>query len=133
MTEKAKAYKNWRVECDNDDILWLYLDREGEKVNSLSSAVLAELESIISDAESNTPRGIILASAKQTGFILGADIREFGGYTDAKEVTSEISRVHRIFNRLENLRCTTVAAIEGYCLGGGLKLSLACPSRRIGR
>jgi 3-hydroxyacyl-CoA dehydrogenase/enoyl-CoA hydratase/3-hydroxybutyryl-CoA epimerase len=129
MTENANAYKNWRVERDKDDILWLYLDREGEKVNSLSSAVLAELEAIISDAEKNTPKGLVLISAKPTGFIFGADIREFGGYTDADEVTNEIGRVHGMFNRLENLRCTTVAAIEGYCLGGGLELSLACDYR----
>ena len=129
MTENATSYKNWRVERDNDDILWLLLDRHGEKVNSLSTEVLSELESIISDAETRTPRGLVLMSAKSTGFIFGADIREFGHYTDAEEVTTSIERVHGMFNRLEQLRCTTVSAIEGYCLGGGLELSLACDYR----
>ena len=129
MTENATSYKNWRVERDNDDILWLLLDRHGEKVNSLSTEVLSELENIISDAETRTPRGLVLMSAKSTGFIFGADIREFGHYTDAEEVTTSIERVHGMFNRLEQLRCTTVSAIEGYCLGGGLELSLACDYR----
>src|SRR5690606_10003509 len=70
----------------------------------------------------------------------GADVREFDGFEDADTVTAEIERVHEMFNRLEKLDCCTVAAIEGYCLGGGLEMSLACnwriakdvPSTRLG-
>ena len=134
------ASQHWRVEKDNDNILWLFLDRKGETVNSLSTEVILELDALVAHAEQNLPSGIAILSDKSTGFILGADVREFGDFTDAGEVSAAIERVHTIFNRLEALSCPVVAAFEGYCLGGGLELALACkyriakdtPATRIG-
>ena len=132
--------QHWRVEKDNDKILWLFLDRKGETVNSLSTEVILELDALVTHAEENLPAGIAILSDKSTGFILGADVREFGNFTGAAEVTASIERVHAIFTRLEKLKCPVVAAFEGYCLGGGLELALACkyriakdtPATRIG-
>jgi 3-hydroxyacyl-CoA dehydrogenase/enoyl-CoA hydratase/3-hydroxybutyryl-CoA epimerase len=140
MKDQLPNCQHWRLERDSDDILWLFLDRQGESVNALSSQVLRELETIIASAERNLPRGLAILSGKTTGFVLGADIREFGNFTDAAAVTASIRDVHAIFSRLEALRCPTVAAFEGYCLGGGLELALAChyriardiPATRIG-
>ena len=123
--------QHWRVEQDSDNILWLFLDRRGESVNSLSSEVIHELDTLVTHAEMNPPRGLAILSDKSSGFILGADIREFGNYTAAAEVTASIERVHGIFSRLEKLSCPVVAAIEGYCLGGGLELALACKYRIV--
>ncbi len=129
MNSKLSDYQHWRVNRDSDDILWLYLDRQGESVNSLSSAVLEEFEQLLAYAETSTPRGIAILSGKTTGFVFGADVREFGNFSDVSEVTEAIQRVHTMFTRLENLSCTTVVAIEGYCLGGGLELALSCNYR----
>ncbi|HDZ10193.1 3-hydroxyacyl-CoA dehydrogenase NAD-binding domain-containing protein [Pseudohongiella sp.] len=137
MTDK---FRHWHLTRDRDNIIYAYLDREGERVNSLSRAVLEEFEQLLILAEQEKPRGLVLLSGKSTGFVFGADIKEFEGFTSAENVTAEISRVHDMFTRLENLPCTTVAAIEGYCLGGGLEMSLACdyriakdvPSTRLG-
>jgi len=131
---------NWHVSLDQDNILWLYLDRENEQINSFSRAVLEEFENLIVAAEKDRPRGIAILSGKKTGFVYGADVREFDGFDKAEDVTAEISRVHDMFNRLEALPCPVVVAIEGYCLGGGLELALACdyriakdvPSTKIG-
>tara|TARA_R110002072_G_scaffold284396_2_gene448509 strand:+ start:120502 stop:122619 length:2118 start_codon:yes stop_codon:yes gene_type:complete len=139
QTDKPR-FQHWRLSHDRDNIIYAYLDRAGERVNSLSRGVLEEFEQLILMAETTSPRGLVLLSGKTTGFVFGADVREFEGFTDPAEVTAEISRVHDMFNRLENLRCPTVAAIEGYCLGGGLEMSLACdyriakdvPSTRLG-
>ena len=118
-------FKHWRLAHDRDNILYARLDRQGERVNSLSREVLEELEQLISLCEREIPRGLILMSGKRTGFVFGADVREFDGFTSADDVTREINRVHEIFTRLEKLDCPTVAAIEGYCLGGGLEMALA--------
>ena len=136
----AQHFKHWRITHDRDNILYARLDRAGERVNALSRDVLEEFEQLISLAERETPRGLVLMSGKNTGFVFGADVREFDGFTSADDVTREINRVHEVFNRLEKLDCITVAAIEGYCLGGGLEMSLACnyrivkdvPSTRLG-
>jgi 3-hydroxyacyl-CoA dehydrogenase / enoyl-CoA hydratase / 3-hydroxybutyryl-CoA epimerase len=129
MADNETIYRHWRIERDRDDILWLYLDRAGEKINSLSSAVLEELEQLISYAEITKPRGLAILSAKTTGFVYGADVREFDSFSTIATVTAAIERVHDMFRRLENLPCTTVTAVEGYCLGGGLELALACDYR----
>ena len=139
QTDKPR-FQHWRLSHDRDNIIYAYLDRAGERVNSLSRGVLEEFEQLILMAETTSPRGLVLLSGKTTGFVFGADVREFEGFTDPAEVTAEISRVHDMFNRLENPRGPTVAAIEGYCLGGGLEMSLACdyriakdvPSTRLG-
>ena len=132
MIESIPSCEHWRVERDSDDILWLFLNRKGEAVNSLSAEVLLELDLLIGHAERRTPRGLAILSDKTTGFILGADIRQFGTFTEAEAVTRSIRQVHDMFSRLERLSCPTVAAFEGYCLGGGLELALSC-SYRIAR
>ncbi|MES3009026.1 MAG: 3-hydroxyacyl-CoA dehydrogenase NAD-binding domain-containing protein [Pseudomonadota bacterium] len=140
MSATIPTCQHWRSKRDSDDILWLFLDRQGESVNSLSSAVLLEFDTLIAYATQHLPRGVAILSGKSTGFILGADVREFGNFTDAGEVTQAISKVHDMFSRLERLHCPTVAAFDGYCLGGGLELALSChyriardvPSTKIG-
>lgn len=140
MTEQAPACSHWRVELDQDNLLWLFLDRQGETVNSLSSEVLLELETLVEFIESSRPAGVAIMSGKSSGFILGADIREFGKFSNEDDVRNSIQQVHNIFSRVEALPCATVAAFEGYCLGGGLELALCCkyriaknlPSTKIG-
>jgi 3-hydroxyacyl-CoA dehydrogenase/enoyl-CoA hydratase/3-hydroxybutyryl-CoA epimerase len=132
MDKPLPTSQHWRTEHDGEGILWLFLDRRNETVNSLSAAVLQELEALIAYVEEHPPTGLAILSDKPSGFILGADIREFGDFHSAEEVTRSIENVHHMFSRLEALRCPTVAAFEGYCLGGGLELALSC-SYRIAR
>ncbi len=117
---------HWQVEHDRDDILWVHCDRANETTNSLSAAVLRELSDIIQYAESTQLQGMVIMSAKTNGFIAGADIREFENYQTAEEVTDVILQGHEMLSRLERLSCHTVAAVHGFCLGGGLELAMAC-------
>jgi len=128
MTENTE-FRHWQLKRDAEDIAWLVLDREGEKVNSLSREVLLELDAVLAKLEEDLPRGLVIYSAKKSGFIAGADIREFDHQTDATEAKAGIEMAHTLFDRLEALPCYTVASIHGFCLGGGLELALACDYR----
>lgn len=120
------SYQHWQVERDRDNIVWLSIDRDGESTNTLGEAVIEELGSILDELGSSLPEGLVLQSAKKSGFIAGADIREFGHFTDPAEVTTKVREAHAVFAKLESLSCPTVASVEGFCLGGGLELALCC-------
>jgi 3-hydroxyacyl-CoA dehydrogenase/enoyl-CoA hydratase/3-hydroxybutyryl-CoA epimerase len=140
MTAHFGVYDHWTVEHDGDDIVWLSLDRQGESTNTLSEAVIRELGDIISVLEPAPPAGLVISSAKEGSFIMGADIREFDYYDKAADVTAMIKQGHAVFARLENLKSHTVATVHGFCLGGGLELALSCnyiialnvPATRVG-
>ncbi len=122
---KDLSFKHWKLETDIDNVLWLSIDRDGESTNSLSMEVLSELGAIVDTLEDKPPRGLVLQSAKPRSFIVGADVREFDDYDDPEMASDGISQVHRLFNRIEALPFPKVVIIDGYCLGGGLELSLA--------
>ena len=76
-----------------------------------------------------TIRGLVIISAKERGFIVGADIREFADLATETEVIEKLRPVTALFDRLERLPVPVVCAINGFCLGGGLELALACHYR----
>jgi 3-hydroxyacyl-CoA dehydrogenase / enoyl-CoA hydratase / 3-hydroxybutyryl-CoA epimerase len=122
-------YRNFRLTHDGDGIAWLLFDREGASANTLSADVIEELDLVLSALENQRPAGIVIRSAKPSGFIAGADVYEFRGATDPAAVETAIGRAHAVIDRLEALRIPTVAVIHGFCLGGGLEVALACQSR----
>jgi 3-hydroxyacyl-CoA dehydrogenase/enoyl-CoA hydratase/3-hydroxybutyryl-CoA epimerase len=123
------TYRNFHLTRDEDGIAWLLFDREGSSANSLSADVMEELDKIIAALESDRPIGLVIRSAKASGFIAGADINEFRGASDARQVETDIGRAHAVIDRLEALRVPTVAVVHGFCLGGGLEVALACNMR----
>jgi 3-hydroxyacyl-CoA dehydrogenase/enoyl-CoA hydratase/3-hydroxybutyryl-CoA epimerase len=122
-------WKHWRLTLDADGIAWLLADRQDASANTLSAEVLAELDAVLTTIEGNPPKGLVIRSAKASGFIAGADVTMFRGANDAGAVESEIARAHAVIDRLESLRIPTVAVIHGFCLGGGLEVALACKVR----
>jgi 3-hydroxyacyl-CoA dehydrogenase/enoyl-CoA hydratase/3-hydroxybutyryl-CoA epimerase len=125
----AGPYRNFKLTRDADGIAWLLFDRDGASANTLSSDVMEEFDTVLAALESQRPAGIVIRSAKKSGFIAGADVNEFRGATDARAVEAQIGRAHAVIDRLEALRIPTVAVIHGFCLGGGLEVALACQSR----
>lgn len=121
-----QTLQHWRLRLDNEGIAWLDADRAGEQANSLHEPMLNELDIVLDHLTAELPKGLVIGSAKPSGFIAGADIREFEGHTDAKLVSSLISVAHQLFQKLEDLPVPTVCAIDGFCLGGGLELALCC-------
>jgi 3-hydroxyacyl-CoA dehydrogenase/enoyl-CoA hydratase/3-hydroxybutyryl-CoA epimerase len=126
--EPASVLTHWRL-TKGPDVAWLILDKANESTNTLSEAVMTELEALLGNIENMGAKGLVIRSAKERGFIAGADLHDFEGVTDAREVEARIRRAHEIVDRLATLKMPTVAVIHGHCLGGGLEIALACKYR----
>ena len=124
--------RHWHGRRDGDNIHWLTLDKAGSGTNTLSQDVMAAFDAVLGELETDRPAGLVIRSGKANGFIAGADVGEFRGLTDAGEVERLVLRGHAILDRLERLPYPTVALIDGFCLGGGLELALACRYRVAG-
>src|ERR1700720_3924525 len=127
--DASGTYRNFKLPRDADGIAWLLFDRAGASANTLSADVIEEFDTVLAALESQRPAGIVVRSAKKSGFIAGADVNEFRGATDPAAVETAIGRAHAVIDRLENVRIPSVAVIHGFCLGGGLEVALACQSR----
>lgn len=127
--QAVNAVSNWTVTTDEAGIAWLTLDKAGASANSLSRIVMEELSAKIAEFERAPPKAIVVTSAKKSGFVAGADIKEFVGIQTPDEAYALIREGQLVFARLAALPCATVAAINGFALGGGLELALACQYR----
>ena len=124
-----KKYKNWNLKIDEDGIVWLHLDVPKNSANTLNELVINELGEIVNNLLDDTPKGVVILSDKDSGFIAGADINEFTTFESEEVALVNIERAHVIFNNIEALKCPTIALIHGFCLGGGMELALACNYR----
>ncbi len=133
MAADLAHLKHWRFEVDFENIAWAIFDTVGQSQNTLGPETAPELEAIIAAAEeggrNKQIRGLIIMSGKEKSFIAGADIREFDNLKTEEEVEQVIKTVTALFDRVEKMPIPVVAAIHGFCLGGGLEFSLACHYR----
>jgi len=111
------------------DLAILWFDLPGEKVNKLSSAILRELASVLDRVAASDAKKLIIASRKRGIFIAGADITEFTTVSGIGDAKAFVQLGQQVFTKLQNLKQTTVAAIDGVCLGGGCELALSCDWR----
>jgi 3-hydroxyacyl-CoA dehydrogenase/enoyl-CoA hydratase/3-hydroxybutyryl-CoA epimerase len=118
----------WTLKRD-DGLATLTLDVPGKSANTLGSAVLQELAEQLSLLEKEVPRGLVIRSGKSSGFIAGADINEFTRFSSVEEALEGVRRGQQVLDRVEALPCPTVALLQGFALGGGLELALACDYR----
>ncbi len=125
----SETIVDWQSHSDDDGILWLTLDQQDTDTNVLSISVLEQLDSLLDEINNKPPTAIIFRSGKAKGFIAGADINEFLEVTSTQEALIMIKRGQTLFSRIESLPCPTVALIEGFCMGGGTELALACDYR----
>jgi len=123
-----QATTHWQLRTDEDGVAWLTLDKAGASVNSLSRDLMEEFRGLVEQFERTPPRAVIVRSAKK-GFIAGADIKEFESIASAEEAFGLIRSGQELLDRFAPLPCPTVAAINGFALGGGLEVALACRYR----
>ncbi|RJG18831.1 fatty acid oxidation complex subunit alpha FadB [Massilia cavernae] len=115
-----------------DGLVELCFDRSGESINKLDARTVAEFKQAIAlIAAEPGVRGLLMTSAKDA-FIVGADITEFGARFEqtAEAIAAQVRIDNEIFVACEDLAIPSVAAINGFALGGGLEMAL-CASLRV--
>ncbi|MCW8443821.1 3-hydroxyacyl-CoA dehydrogenase NAD-binding domain-containing protein [Fluoribacter gormanii] len=123
-------YKHWDLKRDSDNILWLGLDRKDTSVNSINEEVLDELNSLLHEiSQDKNALGLIIYSAKEKGFIAGADVNAFSKFETPAQAVDFLRKGQAVFARLQDLKIPSVAMIDGFCMGGGYELALACTYR----
>ncbi len=125
----GENYKHWTVEKKDNGIVCLGVDVEGSSANVLSATVLAELYQILTKLSRSPPVGIAITSNKEKGFIAGADVKEFTQISNQQEALELVQYGQTVFKLLDKMPCSTIAVINGFCMGGGLELALACDYR----
>ena len=136
----VRTFQAFRIEREGD-LAVIWFDLPGEKVNKFSSSVMVEFAEVVGEMErASDIRRIVLASAKPSVFIAGADITEFSKATSAEQAKEYVRLGQLTFHRWSRLPQVTVAAINGACLGGGCEIAISCdwrvmssdPKARIG-
>lgn len=113
---------------EQDGIITLTFNRP-EKLNALNTETLLELNDFLDAVKSKQGlKGIIITGSGEKAFIAGADISEFKGLS-TDEAKNLAKRGHDIFNKIENMHVPVIAAVNGFALGGGCELSMACHLR----
>jgi 3-hydroxyacyl-CoA dehydrogenase/enoyl-CoA hydratase/3-hydroxybutyryl-CoA epimerase len=120
----------WFEAPGDDGIGRIVIARPDDSVNAVDAALVEDLGEAIRTARGHAGlRGLIVASGKANQFVAGADLKMVTAASDPHQIESASRRFQAVLDELAWLPCTTVAAISGPALGGGLELALACDYR----
>jgi 3-hydroxyacyl-CoA dehydrogenase/enoyl-CoA hydratase/3-hydroxybutyryl-CoA epimerase len=117
--------KHWRWERDREGLAWLTFDKQGESANTFSREALNELSLMLDEIAASQPKGLVIRSAKDS-FIGGADIQEFANFKGPDDAIAFTRLGWDVFQKLHDLPFPTTAMVNGFCMGGGMEMSLAC-------
>ncbi len=122
----ATKYENMSLSIE-DELAWLTLDVKDEAANVINPDVVAELSAACDEVKAMTGiKGLIIHSGKPSGFIAGADVKKFTEVTDTTQALGFIHAGQAACQKIEDLPIPTVAMVQGFCMGGGLEIALAC-------
>jgi len=125
----SKEYETIKAEREQN-ILWITLNRP-RRLNAINDVLIDELSAILDTAEKDpTVRCVVIIGEGDRAFSAGADITIFPDVCNTPVKAEQWSRIgHKVFGKIEELSKPVIAAINGYALGGGLELALACDFR----
>src|SRR5262249_45392808 len=117
----------WHIEKDGDHagLAWLIFDKRGESANTFSRQALEELRGALPAIAAEQPKGLVIRSAKDN-FVAGADVEEFTRFKSPQEAMTFVRLGWDVFQELAELPFATTAMVNGFCMGGGVELALAC-------
>ena len=122
------TYENILSE-NKDGICYITINRP-KQLNALNADTISELNKAILSADSDSGvRSIILTGVDNKAFVAGADIKEFAGFDISEGESLARKGQELLFDLLENIGTPSVAAINGFALGGGLELAMSCHIR----
>lgn len=122
------VYQNLLTEI-KENILYITINRE-KALNALNKDTLAELAEVVAFAnKTKEVMGVIITGAGEKAFVAGADIKEFSEYSSKQGEELARTGQEKVFNEIENSTKPFIAAINGFALGGGLELAMACHLR----
>ena len=122
------AYSTLLIDVDSDGIAIVTIDRPS-KLNALNADVLSELDDwFVTARDDSAVRGVIITGSGPKSFVAGADIAKF---KDLSRETGKgfAEKGQAVFQRIEDLGKPVIAAVNGFALGGGCELALACHLR----
>jgi len=124
---------NPTFDIDPQGIAWITFDDGERSANVLTEPVMFRLGEALDEARAAGREGrarvVVIRSGKPASFIAGADIDQIGDVEDPDLASRQVKLGQSIFNDVASLPMPSVAAIHGFCVGGGFELSLACDYR----
>lgn len=116
------------VEYEEKDSIAVITMNRPNALNALNSAVLDDLDHALDQIDLNKVRCLIITGAGDKSFVAGADIGEMAGL-DQQGGSAFSKKGNDLFRRIETLQIPVIAAVNGYALGGGCELAMACDFR----
>ncbi|MGJ8678863.1 fatty acid oxidation complex subunit alpha FadJ [Paraglaciecola sp.] len=128
--ENNKTQSAFTLDVREDGVAILTMDVPGESMNTLKIEFAEQIDAVLKqiNADANI-KGVVLISGKSNSFVAGADISMLAACESAADATAIAKSGQDMFQRIEDMSVTFVAAIHGPALGGGLELALACHYR----
>ena len=124
------TYKHFYLTHEESDVSLVVFSHATKSVNVIDKEVLEELEGLLGVLRALSPRGVVFVSGRKD-FCLGADVSEFSTLESKDAALAKMRYGQSVFDKLQRLSFPSVAAIRGFCLGGGMEMALSC-SIRVG-
>lgn len=121
-----KTFKN--ITCDINDFIALLTFNRPEVLNALNTATLKEAHEAISEIEADDKVKVVVFTGAGRSFVAGADIEEMST-KNPEQARPYLELGHGLFNRVQDMDKPVIAAINGFCIGGGMEVALCCDIR----